>query len=105
PQPTPEPLVAELVQAAVEGKVAEIERLLAAGADRNGEAPMKMTSAGQSALSARMMAGGGIAFPVTPLLAALAHKRVDAAPRLVAWRPRPGGMRAERCRADGAGAR
>jgi hypothetical protein len=83
PQPPADPQVAALVQAAADGNVPEVERLVAAGANLEGAAPMKPPQTGPSPLSARMLAGGGIAFPVTPLLAAVAHKRVDAARRLV----------------------
>jgi hypothetical protein len=78
-----DPLVTELVQAAADGKISEIERLISAGADPQGEAPMKLSPQGQSSLSARMLSGGGIAFPVTPLLAAIVNKHVDAARFLI----------------------
>jgi hypothetical protein len=78
-----DPLVAELVQAAADGKVSEVERLVAAGANLDGEAPMTLSSVGNSPLSARVLAGRNIAFPVTPLVAAVSNKRVDVARRLL----------------------
>jgi hypothetical protein len=78
-----DPLVAELVQAASEGNVTEIERLVAAGADIQGTAPLKLSTKGTPPFVARMLQGGGLSIPVSPLLAAVSNKRLDAARLLI----------------------
>jgi hypothetical protein len=78
-----DPLVVGLVQAASDGNIPEIERLVAAGASMEGTAPVKVPTAGEESLSARMLMSRGMGFPVTPLLAAISAKRVDAARRLI----------------------
>jgi hypothetical protein len=79
-KPSADPQVEKLVHAASENNVAEIERLVAAGVDIEAQAPMKSTLS--SLMSARML-GGKLPFPVTPLMAALAHKQTDATRRLL----------------------
>ena len=59
-----------------------MERLVAAGATVEGEAPLKPPTSGPSSFGAPMMPARP-AFPVTPLLAAVAYKQVDAARRLI----------------------
>jgi hypothetical protein len=78
-----DPLVVQLVQAASDGNVQEIERLVSAGGNLQGTAPMKLAMTGQETLATRLLAGRSMGFPVTPLLAAISHKRVDAARRLI----------------------
>jgi hypothetical protein len=79
-----DPLVQQLVDAAAANDVAEIDRLVSAGAAIQGMAPLKQkTPSEASPLGARMLGGGGLALPVTPLMAALASKRTDAARRLI----------------------
>lgn len=79
-----DPLVQQLVEAAGRGDVAEIDRLLAAGAAINGQAPLKPNApSGVPSLMGRLVSGGVLGLPVTPLLAALANKRAEAARRLI----------------------
>jgi hypothetical protein len=79
-----DPQVERLVQAASDNNIAEIDQLVAAGANINGQAPLKLKpSSASSPLAARMLAGGGLSFAVTPLLAAVANKQLDAARRLL----------------------
>src|SRR5262249_8872587 len=78
-----DPLVVELVKAAVAGNIQEIERLVTAGANLQGTAPMQPSINREEPLTARILASRGMAFPVTPLLAAIAHKRVDVVRRLI----------------------
>jgi len=78
-----DPLVAELVQAASEGNVSEIDRLVAAGVDIEGTAPLKLPKQESTPLVARMLQGGGLSIQVSPLLAAVAGKQLDAARRLI----------------------
>ena len=82
--PPADPLVQQLVDAAAANDVAEIDRLVSAGADIQGMAPLKQkTTSEASPLGARMLSGAGLSLPVTPLMAALASKRIDAARRLI----------------------
>lgn len=81
-RPPVDPQLQALVQAAAENNIGEIDRLTAAGTDINGQAPMKAT-VGDSPLAARLLSGGGLAIPATPLLAALAQKHVEATQRLL----------------------
>jgi hypothetical protein len=76
-------LVQRLVQAASENDVAEIDKLVVAGADVNGTAVLKRPTGGHTFDLSRMMAGGMIPLPVTPLHAALGNKHVDATRRLI----------------------
>lgn len=78
-----DPLVQELVQAAFEGKVAEIDRLFAAGADVNGMSTLKLPREQAASLVARMLQGGALAVPVSPLLTAVAGKHIEAVRRLI----------------------
>jgi hypothetical protein len=79
-----DPLVQQLVDAAAANNVAEIDRLVSAGAAIQGMAPLKQKKPAEALpLGARMLGGAGLALPVTPLLAALASKQIDAARRLI----------------------
>ena len=82
PQAPADPQVQALVEAAAENNLAEIDRLAAAGTDINGQAPLKPKS-GAAPLRARMI-GGFTAMPATPLLAAIAHRHLEATRRLLA---------------------
>lgn len=70
-----DPIVRELVAAAAVGDVPAIERLVAGGAAIDGEAPMPAATG----VDPRLNAG----FAVTPLLAAITSRHVDAARRLI----------------------
>jgi hypothetical protein len=77
-----DPQATLLVQAAAEGNVSELERLVADGADLERHGSMKPPTRGrpgEMALAARMQ------FPVTPLLAAVINKQKETAARLIAW--------------------
>jgi len=71
-----------LVQAAVKGDVAEIDRLLAAGVAVDGEAPAAMPGP-TTAATAQLFAGQLPQILMTPLLAAISHKQHAAAERLL----------------------
>lgn len=73
-----DPRNAALVQAAVAGDVARIDELLAEGADVNAPGPMRMSGVlGMPAVHQAPQ------FEAPPLLAAIAHNRLDAARRLI----------------------
>jgi hypothetical protein len=77
-----DPQVQSLVLAAAQDDSAEIERLLAAGAAVDGEAPAPL--AGPSATGVVQIASGpAVRIPMTALLAAVIHKRRAAAGRLL----------------------
>jgi len=83
--PTPaDPQVERLVQAAADNDLTAIDQLVAGGANINGQGPMKPKLTGaSSSMASRMLAGSGMSFPVTPLMAAVANKHVEAARRLL----------------------
>jgi ankyrin repeat protein len=82
--PPADPLVQQLVDAAAANDVAGIDRLVSAGAAVQGMAPLKQKAPSEaSPLGARMLGGSGLALPVTPLMAALASKQIEAARRLI----------------------
>jgi len=71
-----------LVQAAVKGDVAEIDRLLDTGAAVDAVGPGEI--AGQPMAAAMQAFPGGMPkVPMTPLIAAVAHKRREAVERLL----------------------
>ena len=78
------PQVQALVNAAAQDDVNEIDRLLADGADVNAEAPF--TFAGGHPISglAQLVPGNEFKVAMTPLLAAVAQKRLEATKRLLA---------------------
>src|SRR5262245_36740962 len=82
PRAKVDPQATALVQAAVKGDVAEIDRLLAAGVavDAEGLAPLPTQPMGAMA---QVFAGQLPQIPMTPLLAAVSHKRPAAAERLL----------------------
>jgi hypothetical protein len=79
----PDPLVAELVQAASDGNVPEIERLVAAGADLAGLAPLKGPLQGPASLTSQMLSSGGLAIHLSSVHAAIASKQPQALKRLI----------------------
>lgn len=84
PAATPaDPLVVQLVEAASKGDVAAIEQLVAAGADINGMAPLKFDLNRQLPGIGQMAMGIVPTFELTPLLAAVNFKRLEAARKLV----------------------
>lgn len=78
----PHPLVAELVAAAASGDLQQIDRLLDAGADIEGQALLARQSSTGS-LVTRMLSGGAMSIPVTPLMAAVAYNQHAAMRRLL----------------------
>jgi hypothetical protein len=82
PGPDADPQASALVQAAVKGEVAEIDRLLAAGAAVDAEAPASLPGVPGGAV-AQIMTGPRPQIPMTPLMAAVAHKQRSAAERLL----------------------
>ncbi len=78
-----DPLVAQFVEAAANGDLATIERLAAEGVDVNASGPVKIDWPGQSAQMAEMFARMAPTFPAPALFAAVAHKQLDAARRLI----------------------
>jgi hypothetical protein len=77
-----DPLVERLVQAAAANDTAEIDRLVAAGANVNGTAALQRPTDDRTQ-PLPMLAGRGFSFPVTPLQAALGNKHVEATRRLI----------------------
>jgi hypothetical protein len=71
------------VQAASEGDLAEIERLVAAGANLAGTAPFKVSPRGPKSLISQMLGGGPLSIPISPLHAAIAARQVAATQRLI----------------------
>jgi hypothetical protein len=81
-QASADPQAAALVQAAVKGDVAEIDRLLDTGAAVDAVGPGEI--AGQPMAAAMQAFPGGMPkLPMTPLIAAVAHKRREAVERLL----------------------
>jgi hypothetical protein len=77
-----DPQVSALVQAAVKGDLAEMDRLIAVGVAIDAEAPAEL--AGQPAGGMVQMSPGGVPkVPMTPLMASVAHKRRQAVERLL----------------------
>lgn len=79
-----DPQVTALVQAAAHGDTNEIDRLLAAGADVNGQAPAPVGGASSVPGLAQMFPGGVPQIVMTPLHAAVGNKQRAAAERLLA---------------------
>jgi hypothetical protein len=78
-----DPQVTALVQAAARGDTEEIDRLLADGVATNAEAPAPLPGGKLIPGLAHVFAGGIPQIPMTPLLAAVAHKQRAAAERLL----------------------
>jgi hypothetical protein len=79
-----DPQVQKLVEAAAAGDLAEIDRLVTAGAEIKGLASLKQKAPSKSSLLRSQLRGGaGISLPLTPLMAALACKQIAAARRLI----------------------
>jgi hypothetical protein len=78
-----DPQATALVQAAADGQTDEIDRLLAAGAAVDVEAPAPLAGGQPLAALGKMLPGGVPKIPMTPLLAAIAHKQHSAVQRLL----------------------
>jgi hypothetical protein len=78
-----DPMVERLVQAAAENDTAEIDRLVAAGANINGTAVLQQRPADDRPQPLQALTGRGFSIPITPLQSALGHKHVEATRRLI----------------------
>jgi hypothetical protein len=78
-----DPQATALVEAAAAGDVAEIDRLLHAGAGIDVVAPAPLQGGQPAAGLGQMFPGGLPQFPMTPLLAAVLHQQQPAAERLL----------------------
>jgi hypothetical protein len=84
PGATPaDPQVAALVHAASNDDTSAIDRLLDEGAAIDAEAPCLLAGSQPLAGLGQLFPGGPPKFPMTPLLAAIAHKRHSAVERLL----------------------
>jgi hypothetical protein len=77
-----DPQSERLVQAAAQNDVAEIDRLAAAGVDVNKAAVLKVPPGSESPAAGLLGRGVGT-FPITPTMAAIFNKRIDATRRLI----------------------
>ncbi|MBI3408335.1 MAG: ankyrin repeat domain-containing protein [Planctomycetes bacterium] len=78
-----DPQVAALVEAAARDDMDEIDRLLTAGVAIEAEAPAPLSGAQPGAGLGKLFPGGAPKIPMTPLLAAVANKRLRSAKRLL----------------------
>ena len=79
-----DPQVKALVQAAADGNTEEIDRLLASGVAINAEAPAPLPGSQAMGGLAQILPGGMPQIALSPLHAAVVHKRAQAVERLLA---------------------
>jgi hypothetical protein len=78
-----DPQALALVQAAIDDDTAEVDRLIAAGVPADAEAPAPLPEGQAIAGLQQVLPGGALEFAMTPLLAAVIHKRRRSAERLL----------------------